>query len=115
MTKVKGGQQVLELLFSDLDYIDDTADISLSDVIYDPRGAYQALVSVRDQVAKVKQRITKELEPMLERNERKREALTVVDRVAALEAELAEMRRQIEDRSIRLVDPPRSTGTGGKE
>lgn len=115
MTKTKGGQQVVDQLLADLAEIDAAADIPLKDVIFDPRGAHAALVEVRDLVATTRRRIREQLEPMLERAERNRAAASVPDRVAALEAELAELKRQIESRSIRLMDPPRAAGAGGKD
>lgn len=113
--KTRGGREIIDQLLADLADIDDAAAIDLKDVIFDPRGAYEALVAIIDQVAAMRRRIREQLEPMLERTERNREAAAMPDRLTAVEAELAELRRLVESRSLRLMDPPRPTGTGGKD
>jgi hypothetical protein len=96
MTKTRGGREVTELLISHLDWIDDAAGLSRSEVVLEPQRAYDALLRVSNQVAAMRQIIRQRLEPLLERNARNAAAAALPTRVAALEAEIAQLRAQLD-------------------
>jgi hypothetical protein len=87
----RGARQLIELLLADLADIDDAADLDRRAVIFDPQGAYEALVEVRNLVAAMRQRIERDLPPLLERAATNREAAGIPDRVSTLEARVAEL------------------------
>ncbi|MBX0328246.1 hypothetical protein K2Z83_11215 [Oscillochloris sp. ZM17-4] len=96
MAKTRGGREVVDLLVTYLDWIDEASNLSRSDVLFDPERAYAALVRVGDQTAALRQLIRQRLEPMLERTARNAATAALPDRVAALEAELASLRAQLD-------------------
>jgi len=110
MTKTRGGRRVLEDLLSDLDYLDDAANLSRDLVLFDPDGAYKRLLKISNLSAQIRKRIHEELDPLLERAARNVAQAALPERVAALEAtlaavkvELAELRAQAEGQGRKIT------------
>jgi hypothetical protein len=96
MTKTRGGREVTELLISHLDWIDDAASLPRSEVLVEPQRAYDALLRVSNQAAAMRRIIRQRLEPLLERTARNAMAAALPTRVAALEAEIAQLRAKLD-------------------
>jgi hypothetical protein len=96
MTKTRGGREVTEVLISCLDWIDEAAGLSRSEVLFDPQRAFEALVRISNHSAKMRQIIRQRLEPLLERTARNAAAAAIPERVAMLEAELAQLRAELD-------------------
>jgi hypothetical protein len=107
----RGGRQLIEQLLADLNDIDHEANLDRRAVIFDPQGAYEALVEVRNLTAALRRRIERDLPPLLERAATNREAASLPDRVARLEAELADLKAELaQSPPLRLVPPRQAEG-----
>lgn len=102
MTKQRGARQLLEQLRADLAEMDEVANLSLREVKFDPEAAYNALVEIRDLAERVRRRLREDLEPMLERNDRNREAASVPDRIASLEQRVDTLEAELRPRIVPL-------------
>jgi predicted methyltransferase len=92
VTKIRGGQQLIDQLLADLADIDDTADIDLRLVKFDPQGAHERLVEIRSLVHRMRRRISEDLDQALQRVEGRAAQATLPERVAVLEREVAELK-----------------------
>ena len=104
----RGGRELIDQMLADLADIDATAAISRKDVIFNPHGAADALEAIRDAVAALRGRIRTDLPVLLERAERNREAASLPDRVASLEAALADLHARLP--ALRIVERERKEG-----
>lgn len=106
----RGGRQLL----SELDYlaaqIVDAAALDRARVVFDPVGAAAALAEITALAAELRRLMHAELSPMLERAATNREAASLPERVARLEAEVAELRAATPRPAAVTRLRPRATG-----
>lgn len=106
----RGGRQLLNELDHLAAQIVDASALDRARVVFDPVGAAAALAEITATAAELRRLIHAELSPMLERAATNREAASLPDRVARLEAELADLRAELRGRAA--VTPLRRGGAG---
>lgn len=113
--KLPGGAEIITRLRDYAVVIREQLDFDRKLLVLKPEQIEDRRDLALDYLRLLIQALDEDLPPLLERAERNRKAASLPDRVALLEQEFAELRRLIESRSLRLMDPPRPTGTGGKD
>lgn len=87
--KTKDARQLLDHIAADIEAIERSAGLTRSEVLFDPIRAFEALLEIGRETARLRRRIAEDLEPMLERRERATEADSLAEQVAALTQRVA--------------------------
>ena len=110
--KMPGGAEVLDRLREETKIIRDLINVDRRTIVLRPEDVEERRDDALERVRKILDILDRELPPLLERNERNREAASLPDRVAALERELADLRQLVEERPLRVLPPERARERG---
>lgn len=98
-----GGRELITRIEDACKGILEVMDFDRRTLVTDPDAVEEARDLAREYARLILRAIQDDLPPLLERNERNREAASLPARVAQVEQELAELRQMLEGRHLRLV------------
>lgn len=110
--KMPGGAEVLDRLRDHVKVIRDLLAFDRRTIVLQPEDVEERRDFALERVREILDVLDRELPPLLERNERNKEAASIPERVGRLERELAELRQLIDQRSVRIVPNDRAAGGG---